>query len=380
MRLDDDFSQVFQSIELRSQFVSNGEGLYQAGQLPFASFCSLIGRSALEVWPEYIMQPSARIHFGSSAVREVMKAGELLDEATYVVLDMVALLTVHRLGISEHLRKRFSRVAVPQMVFDELQNVVNTMRISRPPVGHMGKDEEGRYTHTELPQGEWIRRQGYAESVLELADSLERIPSYLLLGADEPEELMDALTPAGAGAVLAGDKLPMAKQVLASDDRLQSDIARSLGVGTVNTQLLLFELARTDVITYEEYSSYVEELARMNYWYVHIGPKDILQRLEASHYRITEGIRSLLKSLQGPDCPEEAAASVAAEIIASIAKKSLLQHLGEQLLSLLISEMRTGRHSNQVLIEFKREIAVKLNLAPLQRDRILQMVDLYMRV
>ena len=130
------------------------------------------------------------------------------------------------------------------------------------------------------------------ESVHGLADSLERIPSYPLLDANQPEGLIDALTMVGAGAVLAGDRLPIAKQVLVSDDRLQSDIARSLGVGTVNTQLLLFELARTDVITYEEYSSYVEKLAQMNYWYVRIGPQDILYLLEASHYRITEGIRS----------------------------------------------------------------------------------------
>ena len=356
VKLDDDFSQVFQSIELRSQFVSNVEGLYQAGRLPFASFCSLLGRSVLEVWPEYILQPSARIHFGSSAVREVMEAGELLDDATDVVLDMVALLTVHRLGIAEHLQERFSRVTVPQMVYDELQNTVNTMRVSRPPVGHMGKDEDGQYTHFELPEDDWVKRLEYAESVLDLADSLERIPSYPLLDANEPEKLIDALTTVGAGAVLAGDKLPMAKQVLVSDDRLQSDIARSLGVGAVNTQLLLFELALKDVITYEEYSSYVEDLAQMNYWYVRIGPQDILQRLEASHYRITEGIQSMLRSLRGPDCPEETAASVAAEIIAFVAKKSLLQHLGKQLLSLLISEMCIGRQTEQVLVEFRREI------------------------
>ena len=380
VKLDDDFSQVFQSIELRSQFVSNVEGLYQAGRLPFASFCSLLGGSVLEVWPEYILQPSARFHFGSSAIDEVMEAGELLDDATVVVLDMVALLTVHRLGIAEHLRQRFSRVTVPQMVYDEVQNVVNTMRVSRPPVGHMGKNEEGRYTHTEVPEDYWVKRSEYAESVLELADSLDRIPSYPLLDANEPEKLMDALTPAGAGAVLAGAKLPMAKQVLVSDDRSQSDVARSLGVGTINTQLLLFELARTEVITYEEYSSYVEDLARMNYWYLHIGPQDILQRLEASHYRITESIQLMLRSLRGPDCSEAAAASVAAEIIASIAKKSLLQHLGEQMLSLVIAEMRAGRHSNHVLIEFKREITVKLSLAPVQCTRILRAVDLYMRV
>ena len=35
---------------------------------------------------------------------------------------MVALLTVHSLRIAEHLRTRFSRITIPQHVFDEIQN------------------------------------------------------------------------------------------------------------------------------------------------------------------------------------------------------------------------------------------------------------------
>ena len=200
VKLDDDFGQVFRSIELRSQFVQNVESLYQTGRLPFASFCSLLGRSVLEIWPEYIMQPSSRIHFGSGAGSEVKASSTLMGNATDVVLDMVALLTTHKLGITEHLRKRFSRVVVPQLVYDELQEVVYTLRTNRLPVAYMGRDEEGRYTHTEMPENEWVKRLEYAESVLALADSLERIPSYPILDADNPEGIMDALTPAGGGA------------------------------------------------------------------------------------------------------------------------------------------------------------------------------------
>lgn len=380
VKLDDDFSQIFESVELRSQSVSNADGMYQTGRLPFLAFCSIIGYPALEVWPEYTMRPSARIHFSSGAVEEVIEAEELLDEATDVVLDMVSLLTIHRLDVVERLRKRFSRVAIPQLVFDEIQHVVHTMRVSRPPTASLGRDEAGRYTHTEFLESDRVKRQEYAESVLELADSLERIPSYPLLDSDDSESLMDALTPAGAGAVLSGDRQSMTKKVLVSDDRLQSEIARYIGVGTVNSQLLLFELARSAAITYEEYSAYVEQLALMNYWYVRIGPQDILQRLESHQYAITEGVQAMLRSLQGPDCPEDAAASVTAEVIASLAKASLLHQPGEQLLSLAIAEMRSGRSTTQVLIRFREEISVKLKLAPIQCDRILQIVDLYMRI
>ena len=64
VKLDSDFTQIFQSIESRHQHVSNAEGLYKSQQLPFASFCSLIGSSTLEIWPSYTVQPTSRLHFG----------------------------------------------------------------------------------------------------------------------------------------------------------------------------------------------------------------------------------------------------------------------------------------------------------------------------
>ena len=53
VKLDSDYSQIFQSIELRHRHVSNAEAMYKSQQLPFAAFCDLIGSSTLEVWPEY---------------------------------------------------------------------------------------------------------------------------------------------------------------------------------------------------------------------------------------------------------------------------------------------------------------------------------------
>ena len=47
---DDDFAKVFQSVDQRDYFVRRAERLYQEGQLPFVSFCSFVGLSALEVW------------------------------------------------------------------------------------------------------------------------------------------------------------------------------------------------------------------------------------------------------------------------------------------------------------------------------------------
>ena len=379
VKLDRDFTQIFQSIELRHRHVTNAEALYKSQQLPFAAFCGLIGSSTLEAWPEYTAQPTTRLHFGTGSDQETNAARELLSDADAIVLDMIALLTVHRLGLVEHLRTRFSHVSIPQHVFDEIQNNVFVIGKDRVPLGHMGKDEEGRYTQTEMPEDVWKERQAYALSVLQLAESFERIPSYPMLEANEPEKTIDALTLAGVGAVYAGDDQSEVRPVLISDDLLQSIVARSLGLGAVNSQALLAELLRSDVINAEAYSSGIEQLVLLNYWFVRISAEDILRSLESNGYQTTPGTQAMLRTLWGPDCTEDAAASVGAEVIATLAKRPLIPEHLEVLLSSVVAAIRRGRHTNQVLLKFKSGIAARLTLLPLQCDRILQAVDFYMR-
>ena len=379
VKLDSNFTQIFLSIDLRLQHVSNAEGLYKSQQLPFASFCSLIGSSTIEVWPEYTAQPTTRLQFGTGSDQETSEAEELLRDADFVVLDMIALLTVHKLGLAEHLRRRFSRVTIPQHVFDEIQNHVYETRLDGMPYGYMGKDEEGRYTQTEIPANAWKERQAFALSVLELAESFERIPSYPMLAANEPEMTINALTPVGAGVIFSGDDQSQVRPVLISDDLVQSHVARSLGLGAVNSQAILMELRRSDVITAEEYSSRIEQLVLMNYWFVRISAGDILQSLESSGYQTTPGTQAMLRTLWGPDCTEDVAATIGAEVVASLAKGLLIQQHLDLLLSSVVAAIRRGRHTNQVLIKFKTEIAERLKLAPLQCARILEAVNLYMQ-
>lgn len=378
VEMDSNFTPIFQGIELRHQHISNVESLYKSRQLPFASFCTLIGNTTLTAWPDYTALPDRHLYFGTGSDQETNEAGELLRDADAIVLDMVALLTVHKLRLAEYLRARFSRITIPQLVFDEIQNDVNRMRIGPAPSGYMGKDEEGRYRLTEMTDEVWEERQAYARTVLELADTFERIPSYSLLDADDPERAIEALTPAGAGAIFAGDEQLEVRPVLISDDLPQANVARWLGFGAVNSQALLTELLRSDVITEVEYSSKIEELVRMNYWFVRVSAKDMLWNLEANGYQTDPGTRAMLRTLSAPDCSEEAAASVGAEVISSLAKRPLIQQQFDLLLSSVLTAICQGRHTDLILLEFKSEIAARLALVPLQRARILQAVDFYM--
>ena len=372
--VDDDFTKIFHTIDLRDQFVSNVESVYQSGQLPFGTFASIVGRSTLEIWRAYTKGSSSRIRFSTATDEELEHSDSILRKSDSVVLDMVALLTMHELGIAESLRDRFQRVVIPQQVFDELQNVIYASRIDTAPSGYMGKEEGERYALTDVSEDAWAEWMEYIDSVLKFAASFERIPSYPILFAGDAGPLVDAITEADVGAVYAGDEQSSTNQILVSDDLTLANVARGVGAGSVNTQAVLLELLRTQKISDEKYSEYIERLAVLNYWIVRVRSKEILLRLQENGYMTTPGPGSMLRTLAGPECPEDYAALVCADVITSLVGRALPQQI-ELLIPFVLSVLLQGRFTKRAQLKFRGEVASRLS--PIERRWILQVVDLY---
>ena len=350
---DNDLSNIFLLTDKRDEFVRNVNLLYQQGRLPFLTLSTLIGRSGLEVWRQCTYGGPTRIRFATGAKEEATHAGDILRGSDGVVLDLVAIMTMHELGIAEQLRNRFSRVAVPQSVIDEIRKGADTIRSTGPVSGYLGKTDDGRYAVTEISEKDRRQWREFVCSVLEFAESFERVASYSLLDADQAEKIVDALTDAGAGAVYAGDEQVATSLVLVSDDLGISYYARSLSRDTVNTQAVLQELHRTNEISADAYSSYVEQLALLNYWFLRITAKDIIRRLEASGYITTEGTRAMLGTLEGPDCSEDSAVSVGTELITATARKAPPEQT-DVLLEVVIAMLRRGATNRSGSVEIQR--------------------------
>ena len=373
---EDDFTKVFLSIDQRDRLVSEVDRMYRAGQLPFASFCSFVGRSVLEVWHALTKSDFTRIRFGTGNAKESNRSNQLLLEADGIVLDMLALFTVYELGLVPHLRSRFQRVAVPQHVIDELQKAYMNTVIGPVPASRLGKTSEGRYTFTEITEEDWTKWQEFVRSVMEFAESFEHIASYRLLDADDIEKLVDVLTWAGAGAVYAGDEQSTERLVLISDDLGLCEAGRSLGVRAVNTQAVLSELYRSDLISADDYSSWIERLVLLNYGFVRIQAEDIVRRLEVNGYVTTDGTRAMLRTLEGPECSEDSAVSVGAQVIEQLVGMVPREQI-ELILSFVLATLQRGRVTRPVLRRFKDEIASRFALDPVNRDQLIRTVNLH---
>ena len=372
---------VHQVIDERGQYVRSVEDLYKTGQIPLVTFASMVGRSVTEVWRGLTNSPSARVHFGTGTHIDTSEAAELLNDAECLILDSVSLLTVHELRLIGHVQERFDRVVISHPGFDEIQNMVHSIMMTGRPSGSMGLDEGGRRTISDISDIAWAEWEAYVYSVLELAESLERMPMYPLLDADRYEDLSLALTRAGVGAVYAGEEGGGVNSFLLSDDIALSKFASAEGMNVVNTQTLLLGLLGSKHITESQYSSYIERLALLNYSIVVCGPEDVLRRLEASSYMTTEGTRAMLETLENPDLDVNALVSFGAEIVSSLAtRKDAPPHEAILILFMVLTHLWRGRRSIQILRDFRSEVRSALNLAPPLQSQMLPLIDDYIQV
>ena len=372
----EDPSKFLQTVDERDKFVRSFEQLYREGVLSLVTFAHHVGKFPLEVWRAGTQHGLTRIPFGLGSDQETDQAATLLRETDSIVLDTVALFTVYELGIIDLLRDRFGGVALPQLVFDDLQNMAFNLKMMGQTFGFIGKTDNGRYAISDIPKDAQQRWQEEVEAVRDFASSLELVPSYGLLDTLDVEQLLSTLTPAGAGSVWVGDTDSASRPLLVSDDLALSKVANAFGTNTVNTQALLLELQRSDTLNNADYSRLVERLTAMNYWFVRVRAEDIISSFEAHGYVTTDGTRAMIRTLRGPDCLEDSAVSVAADMVVGLSSRTVPGQL-ELILALVLSTLQQGRETSAVLSKFQEAIKNDRRLPPLTRQRLLTSITSY---
>ena len=371
----DDPSKFLQIVDQRDKFVREVEQLYREGIIPLVSFASHIGKYPFEVWLACTQHEFTRIKFRTGTAEDTTSAAMLLEEANSIVLDMVALFTVHELEIIELLRGRFERVALPQVVFDNLQNLAFEARTLGQKSGFIGRTNDGSYTISDIPEAGWTWWRDRVEAVLAFARSLELVPSYGLLDGDN-FELLSTLTPAGAGAIWTGGEDAEKPTLLVSDDLALSKIGAALGITAVNTQDLLLDSYRSGTLGNAEYTKLVERLTAMNYWYVLVRSGDVINSFERNGYATAAGTRGMFRTLEGPECTEDAAVSVMVDVVVGLLSRTVPGQF-DIILALILATLQKGRESSPVLSKFEQALQVDGRLSSLARQRILESIMAY---
>ena len=372
---ENDFAPLLELVDERSRSVREIGQEYSKGQSrPFASFCALFGESELAVWRDCTGNGGMPIRFSSGSDDEAADSLQVLQNPDGLVLDIVALLTFHELGVVDELRARFGRIVIPQYVIDSVRE--EYIAADRDPIsGRLGQRGDGRYQFVEISEENRRERREFVHRVLALVDSCEPGTSYRMLEVGELDDIQ-GMTLAGVGTVLADVDQDDQHLVLVCDDFPLAEFAREMGTAATSSQAVLRELQNADVISSDRYSELIERLASMNYTFLRVSADDIVRRLRTNGYQTTHGTRAMLRTLRGPECPAEKAVSVAAATVAEVAIGLSAPNL-TLFVALVMSELRAGREFIDIWKPFRDFLAQhpKLSYVPPKRSAVLSIVD-----
>ena len=227
---------------------------------------------------------------------------------------------------------------------------------------------------TEVSGDEWNEWREYIRSVLALGESLQRVSSFGLLDVDDIDEQVNVLGHAAVGAVHSSDEKSTLELLLVSDDLGISSVARHFGREAVNTQAILTELLRSEAITPDQYSCWIERLISLNYRHVRVSPRDIVLRLEENQFVTTDGSRAMIRTLEAPDCSEDSAVTVAVSALNLLATRAPIRQT-DLILWRMLSALRHGREMSVVLLKFRERVSSELASLPVTRDHFIRTID-----
>jgi predicted nucleic acid-binding protein len=323
---DNDPSKMLALLDARYQQTTQALALYRGGGFPLGMFAHVVGSSLVAVWSGMVSRLDGRILAASGTTQDAQREAELLSGAQAIVLDLTALLTLAHLDLLERLPRRFMRIVVPRAVIDEITEVL--IRDFSDPVPVMTAwKERDRYVRQDITPESIEQGRKFLERIRAFVESAaEVVPTTkaLELGKGDFEKFQEMLGRSGIASILVAKEHGI---LLYSDDLWVRGVAKNdWQVDGVWSQTVVMSLQNHNIPSQDDYHQAVVKLVLSNYRFVSINVHDLRWLLKRHDMKITKEMIRAFELLHGPDCNEESAIRVIADLIRSVWLEVLLYH------------------------------------------------------
>jgi len=311
-----DFSRLGSMLDRRAEYGREVMGLYGQRLLSIGALARLMGNDLFEAWGGLTAaQEGVRVFTSLGSGEEAAREYELVAHSDSIVIEMTALLTLRRLGLLELLPRLFSRIVVAQATVDELNEWIIKHQGREKPSNIIWKEGD-RFAYQEVTEEMYARRLQFLEGIRDfIKASAEVAPAGAALDIS-PEQFQRLEEVLGKGAIasilvaqergvpLYVDDLGL-RQVAASDWRVEG----------VWTQTILQRMRRRGLISAVEYYEALRVMIITNYFFVSVDFAALWWMLGYYGKRSTPEVKRILSVLGGPDCDEESAQMIGAELV-----------------------------------------------------------------
>ena len=272
------FQPLFDLIDQQHQASLQIESAYKENPLPIGVLNNLTGGNVLDTWSLLMSKPDLGVRCSIGNPEEKAQALALFgDPQPKLVVDLISLITLHRLGASDAVIKAFGKLSIAQSTIDELQQIINEregMWSKREGMG-VGKPED-QYVKSVINPEEVRHSIEYLEDILKwIRENCEVHPCTAALQMNQlrKQELDNLLQP------LFIDPLLLASQpghLLLSDDEPLRSYAKTafnhhaganFHIDGVWTQVVLEHCVSKNLLDKAEYDKMTIKLVCSHYYH-----------------------------------------------------------------------------------------------------------------
>ena len=128
------------------------EEIYKEIPIPIGAFAKLIRRNVLDTWGVLISNPDLGIRCCVGNLEEKTQAFTLLEASQpKLVVDIIALITLHCLEAADTVVNAFGKLGVAQSTIDELQRIIHEKQMGSDREGMIVGKQGDRYVNTLSP-------------------------------------------------------------------------------------------------------------------------------------------------------------------------------------------------------------------------------------
>lgn len=311
-----DFSRLGSMLDRRAEYGREVMELYGQRLLSIGALARLMGNDLFEAWGGLTAsQEGVRVFTSLGSGEEAAREYELVAGSDSIVVEMTALLTLRRLGLLDLLPRLFSRIVVAQATVDELNAWIIKHQGREKPSNIIWKEGD-RFAYQEVTGEIYARRLQFLEGIRDFIKATAQVApasAALDISPEQFQRLEEVLGEGAIASILVAQERGV--PIYVDDLGLRQVAASDWQVEGVWTQTILQRMRRRGLISAAQYYEALRVLILTNYYFVSVDFPALWWMLRYYGKRPTPEVKRILKVLEGPDCDEESALMIGAELI-----------------------------------------------------------------
>lgn len=352
------------------------EALYKNKKITIGAFASLIGRNIIEVWGGMVTEERLGINYARGDLQERITAVAELKDNIQLVIDPIALLTIHSLDIKDLIVKVYGKLGVAQSTLDLINQQISQLEPIKDK-GYLTLGKQGEQLTKWEVKPETIKKNiKYLKDLsLWIKDNCEILPITEMedITKEQKEDLEKLFgIPSIDTVLIARTK----SKLLYSDDQPLREVSKNeYQVNGIWTQTLLMNALGKGFITQEQYDDYVLKLVGLNYYYTSVSGKNLFYALGKANWKLEEPFKNALRMLEPSFTDVDSSVNVAVDFLYDVFTQKVIAGDVNAILFSLLDSLTKDRLVGGVLGKLIQDLRKRFYLIPLDLKLILEAIE-----